>query len=317
MANASYNPDAACPRWVESFHTTFENDDDLKTFVRRIIGYSLTGLVREQYLFVCHGQGADGKDFFLETIASILGSYALTPDFSMFLTSKNKNDSRYLEAMGELKGIRFAVSVEPSKGVRFDNGTIKKLTGNNKLKGSVLGTKAYYFYPTHKILLVCNHLPHIDDLSRGMKRRIRIIPFPHAFDWTKNTNLREVFLTEERDGIFRWCVDCAHEYLQYGLPVKMPKVVESATKDYFEANDTVGQFIKEWIVEDINKYVLKQDAYNRFVEINGQNAMSKRDFIDSIENRQDSPFTKNERQKKGACWNGFTITSYAPPAVRV
>ena len=51
----------------------FEDDLDLIGCVQRAIGYSLTGSISEQYLFILFGDGANGNSTFVNVINKPLG----------------------------------------------------------------------------------------------------------------------------------------------------------------------------------------------------------------------------------------------------
>ncbi|MFO0795417.1 MAG: BT4734/BF3469 family protein, partial [Candidatus Brocadiaceae bacterium] len=52
-----YNPDAECPQWINFLETIFDWNYDLISFIQRAVGYSLTGNISEQCLFILHGLG--------------------------------------------------------------------------------------------------------------------------------------------------------------------------------------------------------------------------------------------------------------------
>jgi putative DNA primase/helicase len=47
--------DATCPRFERFLTEVFEGDDELIDYIRRAVGYSLSGDISEQCLFVCYG----------------------------------------------------------------------------------------------------------------------------------------------------------------------------------------------------------------------------------------------------------------------
>ena len=55
-----------------------DSNSELQAFLQRVIGYCLTGSVREHALFFLYGTGSNGKSVFLSTIAGLLGDYAKT-----------------------------------------------------------------------------------------------------------------------------------------------------------------------------------------------------------------------------------------------
>ena len=56
----------------------FENDAELISFVRKAIGYSLTGSTAEQCMLIMIADGANGKSTFINLINQLLGTYGTT-----------------------------------------------------------------------------------------------------------------------------------------------------------------------------------------------------------------------------------------------
>jgi putative DNA primase/helicase len=81
LAPWSYDPDAACPRFAAFLHRIFAGNETNIAFVRRAIGYSLTGSTSEQCLFLFCGEGANGKTTLLEVWRRLLGDHAKHADF--------------------------------------------------------------------------------------------------------------------------------------------------------------------------------------------------------------------------------------------
>jgi hypothetical protein len=54
----------------------FPGNEALIGYVRPAVGYSLTGLAREQCLFLLHGSGSNGKGVMLMTLRTLFGDYA-------------------------------------------------------------------------------------------------------------------------------------------------------------------------------------------------------------------------------------------------
>jgi putative DNA primase/helicase len=168
----TFNPDAACPRFVQFISEIFGNDKELTGFVQKAVGYSLTGSVQEQCLFACYGEGRNGKSTLLEIVLYILGDYGVD------LPSGSLEVKRGSPGEGvNLPGSRFAKSVEIREGRRLDEARVKSWTGGDTISVRPLYRNAFSFQPTHKIWLAFNHKPVITDDSPGMWRRIRLIPF--------------------------------------------------------------------------------------------------------------------------------------------
>jgi putative DNA primase/helicase len=67
----------------------FNNDQATMDFVRRAVGYSLTGSVAEQCMFILIGTGANGKSTFLRTLHHLFGDYAGSVPIQTLMTQKN------------------------------------------------------------------------------------------------------------------------------------------------------------------------------------------------------------------------------------
>ena len=52
LAPVSYDPQASCPTWEAFLLRILGGDADLIRFVQKAVGYSLTGSIQEQCLFI-------------------------------------------------------------------------------------------------------------------------------------------------------------------------------------------------------------------------------------------------------------------------
>lgn len=119
-----YSEDAQCPKWLEFLNTVMEHNQDLLDFIQRAVGYSLTGMTKEQCLFFLYGTGANGKSTFLEVILAMLNDYARQADFSTFLV---KYSDSIRNDIARLKGARFISAIEASEGKRLAEGIVTDL----------------------------------------------------------------------------------------------------------------------------------------------------------------------------------------------
>jgi putative DNA primase/helicase len=80
LAPVSYEPAARCTTW-EAFLERVLPDEEVRRFLQKAIGYTLTASVAEQVLFFLYGSGANGKSVFLSTLqASGITSNAASRD---------------------------------------------------------------------------------------------------------------------------------------------------------------------------------------------------------------------------------------------
>ena len=64
----------------------FNNDLQLIHFVQKAMGYSLSGNMSEQCLFILWGTGANGKSTFLNVLQYLFGDYACSTMIGTFIT---------------------------------------------------------------------------------------------------------------------------------------------------------------------------------------------------------------------------------------
>jgi putative DNA primase/helicase len=51
-------------------------DPEIRCFVWKAAGYSLTGFMHEQHFMLLYGKGNNGKSTFLEVLSCVMGDYA-------------------------------------------------------------------------------------------------------------------------------------------------------------------------------------------------------------------------------------------------
>src|SRR5206468_3361252 len=66
-AGRPFDPSAKCPRW-ERFLVEVLKDPSVVTFLRKSLGYTLTGMVKEDCWFGCYGTGRNGKSTLMKVL---------------------------------------------------------------------------------------------------------------------------------------------------------------------------------------------------------------------------------------------------------
>lgn len=265
------SPAPGAPNW-ERFLTQVLPSPSLRAFVQRAVGYSLTGLTREEVFFILYGSGQNGKSKFMEAIARALGNYAHTFESKLLLTTSQQEHSTNIAA---LAGVRFAFSSEIDHGSKLDEGKVKSLTGGDDVTARFMRRDNFTFRPTHKLWLATNYLPVITGTDRGMWRRVIVVPFGVDIP----DEQRDIYLSQkleaEAAGILAWCIDGANDYLQYGLGLSQEVV--QATAAYRQSEDYIAQFVSDCTVPNADGYAFSADlyaAYQVWARDNGTKAIS-------------------------------------------
>ena len=256
-----YDAAAKCPRFEQFLEEVFDGDQQLIRFVQKAAGYSLTGSTQEQCVFACWGGGANGKTTLLETLLFVFGDYAV--DLPFMALEANRNSGVPNEGM-KLVGARFVKAVEIREGRRIDEARLKAWTGGDSLTARPLYKEYVTFQPTHKLWLAFNHKPVIADESKGMWRRIRLIPFTQIFEGERKDKGLLEKLKAEAPGILNWVIEGCRLWRKEGL--EPPDAISKATSEYQEESDALSAFLDECCTVNSAASVGASELWDAYVE---------------------------------------------------
>ncbi|MCA1623851.1 MAG: phage/plasmid primase, P4 family [Acidobacteria bacterium] len=298
----SFIESADCPRWKKFLDEVFNGDEELIDFMQRVIGYSLTGEILEQKIFILYGFGKNGKSVLLNTIQAMLGDYAGTASFKTFDADKQSEQTNDL-AM--LKGRRFVAMSESAADRRINEPLIKQVTGGDKISCRFLRKEFFEYLPQFKLFLATNHKPVITQSDFGIWRRIVLVPFTQNFDGREEAGLKEKLL-DELPGILNWAIEGLRKWREKGLE-HLPAAVTEATTKYKEDSDTVGQWLEQKTTENPTAIIRSSEAYNSYktwAEENGYHYLGIKTFKSSLEERG----FNWSRKKTGSYFYGLTMS---------
>lgn len=237
---ATATPKGDCPQWKAFLNDVTGGDLLLQEYLQRMAGYCLTGATSAHALFFLYGTGANGKSVFVNTLASILGDYATSAPMDTFMDARG---DRHPTDLAGLRGARFVASVETEQGRRWNESKVKAITGGDKVSARFMRQDFFEYIPQFKLLIAGNHKPSIRNVDEAMKRRLHLIPFTVTIPPERRDGKLTEKLYAERDGILAWAVEGCLAWQRDGL--RPPECVVSATEEYFEAEDALGQWIEE------------------------------------------------------------------------
>src|SRR5215203_2556672 len=275
LALVEYAPSATAPTW-EAFLERVLPGEDLRTFVQRAAGYSATGDISEQCMFINHGTGANGKSTFQETISAALGDYAMRTPTEMLLAKRSDgvpND------VARLKGSRFVSASETEEGRRLAESRIKDLTGQDTITARFMKAEWFDFAPTHKLWLSTNHKPEIRGTDAAIWRRIRLVPWRVSIPPAQQDKALPEKLRSELPGILAWVVRGCLQWRRKGL--QAPEEVRQATGDYRSEMDVLAAFLEECCILRSDAMAFAKNlyvAYKEWCEANGEPVEKQRRF---------------------------------------
>lgn len=229
-------------RWKKFLLEIFNDNSEMVEYMQTAIGYTLTGSTKEQCLFQCYGDGANGKSVFLDVIYAMLGDYSLNSQVESIL-AKNSANSGATSEIARMNGARFVRTNEPNEGSRFNEGLLKQLVSGDVTTARFLYGSEFEFEPIFKLWIATNYRIQIRGTDYGIMRRMRLVPFEVKFDGDKADKGLTDKLIKELPQILGWCVKGAVKWYREGL--KTPKEIENANNQYKQDMDIISMFLKD------------------------------------------------------------------------
>jgi putative DNA primase/helicase len=285
FANVIFNSDAKCPKWVRFINEVFGADQSLIEYVQRVVGYMLTGLTREQCMFVLHGHGANGKTVFTETLKHLLGDYAKMIPAQVLMARKQDNGGATPELV-RLRGARLVLASESEEGSLLAAALVKSATGEETISARELYGNPMEFMPSFKLVLATNHKPIIKDDGYGMWRRLQLVPFAVTFPKERQNPTLRLELIEELPGILNWAIAGCLTWQSERL--NPPTAVKAATEGYRSEMDLVEGWLADCCVQESNAstpFSQLYDSYEAWHHENGGFKLSRKMLASKLDER--------------------------------
>jgi P4 family phage/plasmid primase-like protien len=303
------DPAATCPRWEQFMDEVFP-DPDVRHFVHKAVGYSLTGDMAEHVFFFPYGVGRNGKSVFVRTLErSVFGGLSVRAGRGITAAPPN---GKYPEGeVAELAGARMILTSETEQGQKLNENVLKDLTGGDTMRGRHLYESGFGFEPVGKLWIVGNHKPTIRGTDDGIWRRVRLIPFTQKFEGDAADRQLPEKLAAEASGILNWCVRGCLLWQKEGL--EMPTVIRAAVDEYKRDEDRLADFLEDCVSESCGGTLDHADlfkAYQRHCEDNGnRHPLTSRSLAKELQERE----WRRTRSKSSKCvWLGYALTGADP-----
>jgi len=224
---------------------------DLNKYMWDHLSSCLIGANKNQTFNVYHGSGSNGKSIIADLMSVTLGEYKGTVPITL-VTEKRGLIGGTSDEVLKLKGKRYAVMQEPSKGVKLNEGIMKELTGGDPIQARGLYSESEIFEPQFNLVVCTNNLFDIDSNDDGTWRRIRKVDFVSKFidDGEQHTDDTEYVYIKDKE-------------LKDKLPSFAPIFASMLVKRAFETEGVVED------CETVNKASMKyrngQDHIAAFV----------------------------------------------------
>ena len=278
-----YQPAAPRPKFEKFLETIFDGDKEIIQFLKRLLGYSITGSNDEHKIAILYGDGGNGKSTLMKIMSHILGTYATSTRAEAWM--KRYTESK-LDSLADLVNVRFIWTGEVAENDKLNESRVKEFTSGDPQKAAELYHDAFNFTPIGHLFMPTNYKPRIQGMDEGIWRRILLIPFNVEIKETIK-GYDQIILDEEASGILSWLVEGAVEWkLSGGLHA--PNSVKMATDDYRTDEDTITQFLEERTKRMEGLRVGTSDlygAYTKFCDFYRCKRLNNKVFVQEMEKR--------------------------------
>jgi putative DNA primase/helicase len=304
LARVEYDPEATRERWDPFIDEVIPNAEARAHF-KRVVGYFLTGVVYEHKLFFCYGTGANGKSVVLEVLLALLGDHGTLAPVSLLMAKPTEQHpcDRIV-----LRGRRLAVFAETPAGQRWDESTVKALTGGDTITARGMRENFSTFAPTAKFAIAGNHRPRVNDLTEGFWRRFEEIPFEVTIPEDHRDPKLADKLRAELPGILLWALEGCAAWQREGLGKSVK--VQTATGAYRAESDRLAPFLAERCAlapgNRVSRAALR-GAYEGWCSGEGEHPINPRDFAEQLRHRDVAEAKLYEAGKSVRGWRGIGL----------
>jgi P4 family phage/plasmid primase-like protien len=281
--DVEYTAGAPVPPWMyEMVEKMMGGETALAVYLQRLLGYGITGEVREEVFPIWTGSGRNGKGLLTQAMQQLLGSYYR--EMNCAIISDSRVCGNIDAERAKLLGARLAVFNELKPGEKLKTNEVQLLTGGDGIPAKALYKDPITVMPRHMALLVTNYMPEMGgEVIVAMIERLLVIPFPVTFrdlmpgeketpmlrqcDKTLKDRLKSA---EGQSALFAWLVEGAVAWYAGGESLRRsaPAKVREFTRSYLEEQDRVRSFLTEHCEFGEGMRVSSTDLFYRYQATN-------------------------------------------------
>jgi len=264
-----------------------------REYLRKILGYTLTGETCARSFFIWYGHGSNGKSLIFSLLNKIMGKLYHQCDKSIFIKSGRDSKGASPELVA-LLGKRASVysEGETSDKIEMNMSGMKQVSGEDIINARQLYGQPIEFKANCKLHMLTNFTPSLTEES-AIVARTRYIFLDTVFSFNPQKgeikidtafveNLSTIFLNE----VFTWITKGSKEFYT-DKKIEMPDSFIRRTKQIFSSEDSISTFIERRIVvtELSTDYIKKGDlfeTYKKFCDSNSQRCHKRSELFDRL-----------------------------------
>ena len=267
--NVAYAPNSPKMNEVrELMRNMMLGNEPKLAFVKRLLGYLLTGETADRGFYFFVGKGRNGKSFLLKLLKAILGGMYAAAAREVVVEMNSASAGSHTSYLCAIANKRVAANDETKPGDKCNQALMKAITGGGEMSVRESHGKQQTVLMDCKVVLATNFMPEINEADQAVVDRMRFITFearfvdeqpvgPRQFAAVKNLDARlskrsAEFDQELLDAAFSFCAEGAMEYYSIG-GLAPPACVLNAQTDMIKDLDDIRRFVDEALELGLNE----------------------------------------------------------------
>lgn len=310
--------------------TSIFPDPLVKNYYMTALATGLYGEVVE-HLFIATGSGGNGKSLINALMMDTVGDYGYKLAANVLLDDIKEGAN---PAIASLHKKRFVLAQEPNARRKLCTATVKVITGDATVNARMNYSNDCKTSINLTLIMECNNLPPLDEITGAVVRRFRGIPFESTFipadtfNTMTDTTGYEVanpyfktneFKSDHKQALFDILIEYWNTYRDNGMSFpEVPERCAEIIEEYFiSSDDFYNWFLENYelgdistdliYVSEIHDKVMTSRFYHNLHK-NIQKEYRTREFIKKIEN---NVLLKNNHRARKQRHNGVQLTKPA------
>ncbi len=287
-----YEPDAASDTWTSFLRTITKKHPDLPQWLQKVWGYAVTGYKAEEKVLLFEGEGGAGKGTLFSILKAAFGKDVVKDFRAETFLDSNRSAAAASSDLIRLRDCRIAISSEINKGSKMAESLVKSISGNDGITGRALFQNEGEFRAKCQLIFQANGIPTLDAVDGGNLRRWLRVPFDNKIaadpETTFDPHLKDRLSNDPQvlRAVIAWVVEGSKRYYAEGLGT-CPSV-EQATRELFEENDRMLEFINRHLIRDTRALCPNAElfkAYKTWAEEANEFVWSQKRFTQEMKRR--------------------------------
>jgi putative DNA primase/helicase len=310
VTNAAYLTNAVDKTWTKAIKHAIP-DDQVQTYVKRLLGTTLHGGHRLDRIVLFYGPPRTGKGTIQQAAATALGDYAQTMGIDDLVEGKNRGGGGPRPELVTLRGARM-VNIYEMPPKKLDSVLVKSMAGSDPITARGLHQMPITFVPEFTPWWSANFRPGLPSEDDAIWERIREVPIANEIAKDKRDPSIRAELTDPENreamaAILAWMVTGWCDYKK-SYDLKEPEAVTRSTDDYRDSMDHLQDWAAERLIFRADQTARPQEI-SRSTAIWFKDAHLRRPPMDAIKRHLERRGCTLKRKDKNSPrkWEGVSV----------